>query len=107
MMEKSPFLDFIENFKMEHGINLIFDEEAENDVFEYAEGKNMQMYDTLNNMLFGATVLGFLNIKGSYHITKEMLRDKKYFDRIFTEWYQKQKLSAKDSSNGSGLRTSR
>ncbi|MBU2511104.1 AAA family ATPase [bacterium] len=91
MIERSPFLDYIINFKKGHGVDLVIDEEAENYVIEYARQNNLQVSETLKNMLLGATALGFMNVKETFHITREMLQDKKYFDNLFTNWYQEQK----------------
>ncbi|MBU3914600.1 hypothetical protein KKA14_03615, partial [bacterium] len=88
MIERSPFLDYISTFKMEYGVELDISVEAMEYVNEFAKQNNMQISQTLKNKLFGATALGFMNIKGPFVITKAMLEDEKYFDTLFTEWYQ-------------------
>ncbi len=88
MLEKSPFVDFVENFRKEHGIELIFDEDVQNYVLKYAEKNNMQISETLKKLLVGASALNYMNIKGSYKVTREMIEDEKYFDNLFSEWHK-------------------
>ncbi len=96
MMEKSPFLHFIETFRMEHGVHLVMDDDVQDYVIERAKEKNAQVSETLKNMLFGATALGFMNIKGPFQIKKKMLTDKKHFDKLFTEWYNEHQPETKE-----------
>ena len=91
MLEKSPFVDFVENFKKEYGIELIMDEEIQNYFENYAQQNNLQISDTLKKFLFGASALNYMGIRGEYKITKEMLEDEKYFDRLFAKWYENRK----------------
>jgi len=35
-----------------------------------------------------------MGIKGTYKITKEMIEDEKYFDKLFAKWYENQKKKA-------------
>ena len=90
MLERSPFVDFVENFKREYGIELILDEDLQNYVEEYAHQKNLQVSETLKKLLFGASALNYMGIKGTYNVTKGMVQDEKYFDRLFANWYEKQ-----------------
>jgi hypothetical protein len=32
-----------------------------------------------------------MGIRGTYNITKEMIEDEKYFDKLFAKWYENQK----------------
>ena len=91
MLEKSPFVDFVENFKKEYGIELILDEEIQNYFENYAQQNNLQVSDTLKKFLFGASALNYMGIRGEYKITREMLEDEKYFDKLFAKWYENQK----------------
>ena len=91
MLEKSPFVDFVENFKKEYGIELVLDEEIQNYFEQYAQQSNLQISETLKRFLFGASALNYMGIKGAYNITKEMIEDKKYFDKLFAKWYENQK----------------
>ncbi|MBU2648272.1 AAA family ATPase [bacterium] len=105
MLERSPFLDYINTFRQEHGIELDITTEAREYVTEYARQTNMQVSQTLKNKMFGATALGFMNIKGPFQITRAMLEDEKYFDTLFTEWYRKDSLKQQvqpGSSENSG-----
>ncbi len=88
MLKLSPFLNFAESFKKEFGILLQMDAEVEHYVEEYARENQMQVSDALKVLLKGASSLNYMNITGTFKVTKEMLQDPKYFDQIFTEWYQ-------------------
>jgi ATP-dependent Clp protease ATP-binding subunit ClpX len=91
ILEKSPFVDYIENFRKEYGIELQLDEEAQQYVEEYAKENNIQVSESLKKMLFGASALNYMNVKGPYRITKKILENPRYFDKLFTRWYKKNK----------------
>ncbi|MCJ7617553.1 MAG: AAA family ATPase [Desulfobacterales bacterium] len=97
MLEKSPFADFVESFKKEYGVELILDEDVQNYIEQYAHQNNIQVSETLKKLLFGASALNYMGVKEPYKITREMVDDEKYFDRLFARWYedQKKKLSQK------------
>ncbi|MCP5054405.1 MAG: AAA domain-containing protein [bacterium] len=88
MLERSPFVDFIEGFNNEHGIRLTMGQEEEQYVQEYAKEHKMQVSDALKKLLQGASSLNYMNIEGKFNVTREMLEDPKYFDDLFTEWYR-------------------
>ncbi len=88
ILEKSPFVDFIENFRKEYGVELILQEDAQHYVEDYARENNLQISESLRKLLFGASALNYMNIRDTYTITKEMLEDEKYFDKLFTSWYE-------------------
>ncbi len=90
LLEKSPFVDFIESFKKEYEIELILDENAQAYIEEEAQKNNMPIPTMLKKMLQGASALNYMNFKGTFPVTKEMLQDEKYFDNLFLEWYKKQ-----------------
>ena len=91
MLERSPFVDFVENFKKEYGIELILDEDLQNYFEEYAQQTNIQISETLKKLLFGASALNYMGVRGFYKITREMIVDDKYFDKLFAGWYENQK----------------
>ncbi|HAY38451.1 MAG TPA: hypothetical protein DCY53_03365, partial [Desulfobacteraceae bacterium] len=91
MLEKSPFVDFVENFKKEYGIELILDEDVQNYFEHYAQQNNLQISETLKKLLFGASALNYMGVRGTYNITKEMIENEKYFDKLFAKWYENQK----------------
>jgi endopeptidase Clp ATP-binding regulatory subunit ClpX len=91
MLERSPFVDFVQNFKKEYGIELILNEDVQNYVEQYARQKNMQISETLKKLLFGASALNYMGIREPYEITTEMIKDEKYFDKLFAKWYEDQK----------------
>ena len=94
MLERSPFADFVENFKKEYGIELILDEEVHTYLEEHAQQHNIQLSETLKKFLMGASALNYMGVSGPYKITREMISDEKYFDRLFARWYEDQKRSA-------------
>ena len=89
MLKRSPFVDYIERFKQEFGIDLVFEPGMQDYVEEYAVKNNIQVSEALKRLLRGASALNYMNIKGKYSISRKMLEDEKYFDEIFTGWYQK------------------
>jgi ATP-dependent Clp protease ATP-binding subunit ClpX len=91
MLEKSPFPDFIENFKREYGIEIILDEDVQNYIEAYAHKKHLQISETLKRLFFGASALNYMGIKEPFKITKDMIKDEKYFDKLFAQWYENQK----------------
>ena len=91
MLERSPFVDYVENFKKEYGIELILDESVQDYFENYAHQHNLQIYETLKKFLSGASALNYMGVRGTYHITKEMIEDEKYFDKLFAKWYENQK----------------
>jgi ATP-dependent Clp protease ATP-binding subunit ClpX len=90
MLEKSPFVDFIENFKREYGIELVMDDEVQTFIEEYARRKMMPVSDTLKKLFFGASALNYMGVKEPFEIKREMLADEKYFDKLFADWYEQQ-----------------
>ena len=91
MLEKSPFVDYVEWFRRQHGLDLVFNEAVETYVENYAARMNLQVSDALTLLLKGAGALNYMNIQGPFEITDEMLKDSDYFDRLFTEWHNSQK----------------
>jgi hypothetical protein len=89
MLKRSPFVDYVENFKQEFGIDLVFDADAQEYIEHYAEQNNIQVSEALKQLLKGASALNYMNIKGKYVISRKMVEDERYFDNIFTRWHQK------------------
>lgn len=90
MLKRSPFVDYIECFKKEFGIELVLDQEAEAYVDNYAEVNKIQVSTALKRLLKNASTLNYMNLKGKFKVTLEMLEDPNYFDNYFTSWYQEQ-----------------
>lgn len=105
MLKLSPFLTYVESFKKEYGIHLQMDEEVEKYVEEYAKENQIQVTDALKMLLKGASSLNYMNVKGSFSITTEMLKNPKYFDQLFTQWYQKTHLDNLDKNSDTALST--
>jgi hypothetical protein len=91
MLEKSPFVDFIDNFKKEYGIELILDNDSQNYLENYAHDNIIPISFVLKKLLTGASALNYMGIRESFKITKDMVQDKKYFDKLFSHWYENQK----------------
>jgi endopeptidase Clp ATP-binding regulatory subunit ClpX len=91
MMEKSPFVDFIEDFKREHGIELVLHEDAQKYVEEYGREKGIQVSEALKKLLSGASALNYMGIQGPFEITAEILKDPHYFGKLFSKWYEDHK----------------
>lgn len=89
MLKRSPFVDFIEKFKREYGIQLTFADGVEAYVRQYAKENKLQISDALKNLLNQASALNYMNVEGEFEVTAEMLKDPKYFDNLFTQWFQK------------------
>jgi hypothetical protein len=47
MLEKSPFVDYIERFKKEYGIELILDEDVQNYIEDIAKRENLEVSATI------------------------------------------------------------
>ena len=99
MLERSPFADFVENFRKEYGIDLILDEDAQVYIEEYACRKNTQVSEAIKRLLSSAWALNYMGIKGPFKITRQMVEDTKYFDKLFTHWYEGQKIQNGPRSN--------
>lgn len=91
MLERSPFADFAQNFRKEYGIEIVWEENVPEYVEEYARQHNMQVSEVLKKLLLGASALNYMGAQGPYRITIEMLRDKRYFDKLFASWYENRK----------------
>lgn len=89
MLKRSPFLDYIQGFKREYGIELVMDNKIEEYVENYAKENDVQVSDALKQLLKGASSINYMNHKGKFKITARMLEEPKYFDDLFTRWYQK------------------
>jgi len=91
MLEKSPFVDFIDNFKKEYGIQLILDKEVQNYLDNYAHQNNIPLSNVLRKFLSSASALNYMGINEPFEVTKDMVQDEKYFDKLFSHWYESQK----------------
>lgn len=41
-------------------------------------------------LFFGASALNYMGVKEPFKITREMVADEKYFDKLFAGWYEEQ-----------------
>ena len=87
MLEKSPFVDYVEGFKKEYGIDLVLNEEIQHYIEKIAEREKMEVAATIKKLLAGASALNYMNHQGPFKITKEMIDNPKYFDKLFIDWY--------------------
>jgi endopeptidase Clp ATP-binding regulatory subunit ClpX len=90
MLKRSPFVDYMENFRREYGIELELNEEVENYVENYAREHRLQVSSALKKLLKQASTLNYMNVKGKFPITLEMLKNNNYFNDLFTDWFQSQ-----------------
>jgi ATP-dependent Clp protease ATP-binding subunit ClpX len=90
LLEKSPFVDFVERFKMDYGLTLKFTDEAIQFVERYAASHNIQVSEALNKLLVGAPALNYMHCTGEFAIEPGMMEDEKFFDRRYVEWHKKQ-----------------
>lgn len=86
MLKKSPFVDFEEYFRREHGVALIIGEEAQKYLEDYAERAGLQVSEALKSRLKNASALNYMDIEQPFTITREMVEDEGYFERLFTQW---------------------
>lgn len=90
MLERSPFVDFVESFKREYGIDLVVDDDVQTFIEQYARQKMMPVSETLKKLFFGVSALNYMGVKAPFRITRDMVEDEKYFDKLFAEWYEEQ-----------------
>jgi hypothetical protein len=91
MLEKSPFVDYIDNFKKKYGIELILDKDVQNYLENYAHQNNIALSYVLKKFFSGASALNYMGVKEPFKVTKDMVQDEKYFDKLFSNWYENQK----------------
>lgn len=91
MLRKSPFVDFTETFRKEYGIELVLDEQVQNYIEQESMRTGKQISDILKKLFLGASALNYMGINEPFHITREMIEDEKYFDRLFAQWYEERK----------------
>jgi len=103
MLKRSPFVDFIQGFKREYGIQLVMDPNVEAYIEKFAKENEMQVSDALKKLLKGASSLNYMNQKGKFKVTVKMLENPKYFDELFTKWYQKARKEGKESKTSTPL----
>ncbi len=90
MLEKSPFVDYIEHFRREYGVELVLDDEIQNYIEAVAKDRNTEVSATIKSFLDAASALNYMNQKEPFKITREMLDNPKYFDKLFIEWHERQ-----------------
>ncbi|MBU2547543.1 MAG: hypothetical protein KKB20_03945, partial [Proteobacteria bacterium] len=101
MQEKSPIVDFVEWFRRQYRIELILDEASEQYIEAYAREKNIQVSEALTRLFKNASALNYMNVPSPFQVTRDMLEDEGYFDRLFTEWHQGRKGASQDQTNAS------
>ena len=100
MLEKSPFVDFTEGFRRSYGLELVLDEEAQEHIEDYARQANIQVSEAVSQLLKGAGALNYMKVDSPFTITRKMVEDREYFDRLFTEWHQEQKKQEQKTRDG-------
>ena len=74
MLEKSPEVDFIDNFRKEYGIELILDQEVQDYLENYAHQNSITLSNVLKRFLSGASALNYMGIKALFVVTKDMVQ---------------------------------
>jgi len=90
LFERSPFVDYVQTFKLSYGIQLILGEGVQEYVKQYAKEHNQEITKSLRELLKGAVSLNYMNFQGTFEVTVPMLEDKKYFDNLFLDWWNSQ-----------------
>jgi ATP-dependent Clp protease ATP-binding subunit ClpX len=88
MLKRSPFLDYIQRFNIEYGIQLEFDEKVESFVESFAKENDKQVSEALEELMKGASTLNYMGHQDTFKVTRRMLEDPKYFDNLFTRWHK-------------------
>ena len=91
MIERSPFVDFVDKFKNDHGLDLGIDMDVENYIISYARENSIQVSTAISRFLAKASALNYMDTQEKFVITTDMLDDPKYFDKMYVEWHQKRK----------------
>ncbi|MBF0273790.1 MAG: AAA family ATPase [Nitrospinae bacterium] len=87
MLERSPFMDFIESFKNNTGITISFNKSAEKYIKNYADKENIQVTEAIRTLTKGIDALNYMNYDKEFVITEDILKDEKYFDKIYVNWH--------------------
>ncbi len=95
MLRRSPFVDFTENFLKEYGVELVLDEDTQKFVEEESSRTGRQISEILKKLFQRASALNYMGIREPFTITPEMLQDEKYFDSLFSQWYEEQKKNGR------------
>jgi hypothetical protein len=86
---KGPY--FVDNFNKEYGIQLILGKKVQNYLDNYAHQTNIPLSNVLKKFLHAASALNYVGINEPFEVTKDMVQDEKYFDKLFSHWYENQK----------------
>ncbi len=90
IMERSPVFDFIEKFKRDHGVELYIKEDVEQTIRARAKETGVPVSTELKNLLAGAPALNYMDWKGPFEVTEEVLNNPKYFDDLYVKWHKEQ-----------------
>lgn len=103
ILERSPFVDFMEKFRRDQGVELVIPEAVENKIVKYAEENGIQVSAAISKLLAGASALNYMDWKGPFEITEEMLDNPKYFDELYVKWHQEQLELGEEGQSGAIL----
>ena len=88
LIERSPFVDYIEFFKKNFGISISFSKKGEKYITDYAESKNIQVSDAIKTLTKGIEALSYMNYEDEFEITDKILVNPKYFDTLYVDWHE-------------------
>ena len=86
LLEQSPFVDFVEKFRKDHGIALVIDEAVENKIKQYAKENGIPISTAIGRLLHKASALNYMDLQGKFTITEQMLDNPRYFDDLYVKW---------------------
>ncbi len=91
LMERSPFEDAVRRFEQAYGIRLAFDEDIQKHIRRQAAERGQEVAALLKELLDRASALNYMDVASPLTVTREMVDDPTYYDRLFADWYSKQK----------------
>jgi endopeptidase Clp ATP-binding regulatory subunit ClpX len=89
LMERSPFVDFAEKFRRDHGVELIFEESAQERIMDEAAQRGASLSTAIEERMRGASALNYMDWQGPFAVTAAVFDDADYFNRLFVEWRKK------------------
>jgi len=103
ILARSPFVDFVEKFRRDQGIELVIPEAVEQGS-KSSRRRTEYRYPAVAKLLGGASALNYMNWKGPFEITEEMLDNPKYFDELYVKWHQEQVVGKGNEPGAAPLR---
>ncbi len=90
ILARSPFVDFLEKFTRDQGVELKIGPAVEKKIEKYAKDRGIPISTALEKLMTGASALNYMDWQGSFEVTEEMIDNPKYFDELYVKWHQEQ-----------------